>query len=273
MFVVVLALGAVAITLHGCGGDSPSPSPRPGPAPEEAKCPPKEWITQSFGHGHWIVNDTDPTSWAWYMEFLNVKKEDWPAEFHATDMHQYIFWTNSSGLFYIMNHTIPASGFHLLFEADANGQWRPNPYPVLTPAGFDPHSAKVDLKKVRYVFEEPGVPFADSCWAWRCDMPMVKNVTVNGKIVAKEFVVSFWRELVSPTSMRCTLFITDADTGESIAPWNETGYSLKPVDKIPGQPKRLSYRYFRKTVQSLEDALQRLPCKQSGIQGDDHNFC
>merc|ERR1719247_2511929 len=131
----------------------PSPAPSPGlsPGPADA-CPSKEWIHQDFGHGHWIINSTDPDTWAWYMEFLNVDKKSWPAEFHATDMHQYVFWENSSGTFYQMNHTIPASGFHLLFEADANGQWRKNPYPVLTPAGFDPHSAKVDLKKVRYVF-------------------------------------------------------------------------------------------------------------------------
>lgn len=240
-----------------------------------ATCPPKPWIYNSLAGGHWIINSTDPESWGWYMEFLNVNKKDWPAEFHATDMHQYIFFTNASGIFYIMNHTIPSSGFHLLFEADSNGQWRPNPYPVLTPAGFDPSSAKVDLKKVRYLFEEPGVPFADSCYAWRCDMPMVKNVTIGGKLVEKEFVVSFWRELTSPTEMRCTLYITEADTGESIAPWTEPGYGLKPADAIPGHPKRLSYRYFRKTVQSLGDALERLPCKASGLAEDNgqHEFC
>jgi hypothetical protein len=207
------------------------------------------------------------------MEFLDVDKKAWPAEFHATDMHQYIFFSNATGLFYIMNHTIPATNFHLLFEADSNGKWMPNPYPVLTPAGFDPSSAKVDLKKVRYTFEEPGVPFADSCWAWRTDMPMVKNVTKDGKVVPKEFVVTFWRELTSPSAMRCTLYITEADTGMAIAPWTEPGYGLAPSASIPGSPKRLSYRYFGKAVQSFSDAQARHNCIPSGIPGDVHEFC
>jgi hypothetical protein len=272
--VLVMVGGAVAVR----GGQIPtaavdflSASSDPAP-PTVGTCPPKDWLLQALGGGHWIINTTDETSWAWYMEFLDVKKKDWPAEFHATDMHQYIWWTNSSGLFYIMNHTIPATGFHLLFEADAMGIWRPNPYPVLTPAGYDPASSKVDLLKVRYLIEEPGSPFPDSCWAFRCDMPVAKNVTIEGKIVLKEYVVSFWRELVSPTSMRCTLYITDADTGETIAPWDKP-YGQKPADRIAGKPKGLSYRWFERSTQSLEDALERLPCSDSGIPGDDHQFC
>ena len=37
------------------------------------------------------------------MEFLDVDKKAWPAEFHATDMHQYIFFSNATGIFYIMS--------------------------------------------------------------------------------------------------------------------------------------------------------------------------
>lgn len=268
-----LALGGIQLPVqHAARGTTAGLSAS---APQAAAtCPSRQWILEALSHGHWIINETDATSWAWYMEFLKVNKKEWPAEFDATDMHQYSFWTNSSGIFYIMNHTIPASGFHLLFEAGSNGKWQKNPYPVLTPAGFDPSSAKVDLKGVRYVFEEPGVPFAESCHAWRCDMPMVQNVTVDGKIVAKEFIVTFWRELVSPTSMRCTLYITEAQAGESIAPWNKPGYGLPPSEKIQGRPKRLSYRYFQQTTQSMTDALKRLPCKKTGMVDDEeHLFC
>lgn len=202
-----------------------------------------------------------------------MSRSAWPAEFHATDMHQYIFWTNDTGLFYIMNHTIPGNGFHLLFEAGSNNKWMKNPYPVLTPAGFDPNSSKVDLLKVRYAFEEPGIPFEDSCHAWRCDMPMVRNVTIDGKVVPTEYVVTFWRELTSPTEMRCTLYITEANTGKSIEPWSNPGYGQAPSTTIPGEPKRLSYRYFRRTVQSFEDSAARHACRASGIAGDEHTFC
>jgi hypothetical protein len=266
MVVIIYDLGTGRFAIGPTGQASTSTT-------KASTCPPKPWILETFGNGHWIINNTDPVSWAWYLEFLNVSKDAYDAEFHATDMHQYIFWTNASGMFYIMNHTIPSSGFHLLFEADANGVWRKNPYPVLTPAGFDPSSAKVDLQKVRYVIEEPGIPFADSCWSWRTDMPMVVNRTENGKVTPTEFVVSFWRELTSPTDMRCTLYIVKGDTYESIAPWSEAGYGLTPSDAIPGAPKRLSYRYFKKTTQSFADAEKRLSCEKSGIAGDHHKFC
>lgn len=237
-----------------------------------SSCPPRTWVSEELGSGSWIINETD-SSWSWYMEFLKINKSAWPAEFHASDIHRYSFWQNASGLFYIMNHTIPASGFHLLFEANSNGEWMKNPYPVLTPAGFDPHGAKVNLLDVRYAFEEPGIPFDDSCHAWRCDMPIVQNVSVGGKIVPTEFIVSFWRELTSPTEMRCTLYITEANTGKTLSPWNEAGYGPVPSSQIPGKPQRLSYRYFRKTVQSFEDVEKRLPCVKTGIPGDDHQFC
>jgi hypothetical protein len=48
-FTIVSALGAVAITLHGCGGggDSPAPGPAPGPAPKDCANKQVDFVTQS----------------------------------------------------------------------------------------------------------------------------------------------------------------------------------------------------------------------------------
>ena len=109
-----------------------------------AACPPAEWILGSFASGYWIVDHTDD-SWSRYLTFLHVPKAAWPAEYAATDIHLYAFANTSNPTTFVMNHTIPKTGFHLLFESDLTGEWVHNPYPTLTPAGFDPHTAKVNL--------------------------------------------------------------------------------------------------------------------------------
>jgi len=221
---------------------------------KQQDCAPLNWIKQDFGTGHWILNYTDD-SWGAYMLFLGVDRSHWPDEFHTSDIHQYAFYDKT----FIMNHTIPLSNFHLLYEAGLEGKWEHNPYPQVTPAGLDPHSA-VNLTTFRNAFESPGVPHPDSCWALRTDMPVVQNKSG----VLKEYVVSFWRELTSPIDMRCTLHVYDATTNKTIEPW-ASKLDSKP---FPGY----SYRYFRKTVQSFGDALQRLPCVATGERNGTY-FC
>lgn len=206
------------------------------PRANAPECPPLKWIKQGFNVGAFIINYTDD-SWGAYMEFLGVRKELWPTEFNASDIWQYTFFDTT----YMMNHTIPASKFHVKFEVNTTGVWEKNPYPYVTPAGFD-KNASVDLSKVRNIFDKPGIPHPDSCWALRTDMPVVSNRT--GK--QKEYIVSFWRELTSPSDIRCTLYIYDAVTNETIEPWKSQMKDAKP---FPGY----SYRYFRHTVQSFSD--------------------
>lgn len=225
------------------------------PRARAPECPPLNWIKQDFGTGHWILNYSDQ-SWGAYMVFLGVDKVHWADEFNASDIHQYAFFDET----FIMNHTIPLTNFHLLFEASLSGEWEKNPYPQVTPAGLDPHAA-VHLTDFRNVFEKPGVPHPDSCWALRTDMPVVQNQSG----VMKEYIVSFWRELTSPIDMRCTLHVTDAKTKEIIEPWASKMKDAKPFPDY-------SYRYFRKTVQSFQDTLKRLPCAATG-ERDGTYFC
>lgn len=220
------------------------------------ECPPLKWIKQDFGAGHWILNYTDDT-WAAYMRFLGMNKTQWPTEFHASDIHQYVFFDKT----FIMNHTIPLINFHLLFEANLSQEWEKNPYPQVTPAGLDPH-ASVNLSTFRNDFEQPGVPHVDSCWALRTDMPVLQKQK-DGTM--KEFVVTFWRELTSPIDMRCTLYVYDASTNKTIEPW---ATEMRDATPFPGY----SYRYFRKTVQSFEDTLRRLPCAPTGARPGTY-FC
>jgi len=220
-----------------------------------ADCPGLPWIKESLSTGAFILNYTDDT-WGAYMNFLHVDKAHWYDEFHASDIWQYVFYDNS----FIMNHTIPKAGFHLLYEASLSGEWEKNPYPYVTPAGFDPH-AKVNLSTFRNVFEEPGFPHPDSCHALRTEMPVVNNITG----VQKEYIVKFWRELTTPSDMRCTLTVYDAKTGETIEPW---ATQLKDAKPFPNY----AYRYFRRTVQSFEDVVKRLPCQPTGERNGTY-FC
>jgi hypothetical protein len=221
----------------------------PPEAPTTAACPPEAWVKADFGSGHWILDHTDK-SWEMYMEFLHVPPSAWSDEFNCSDIHQYIFTDRDT---FVMNHTIPKTHFHLLFEAGTIGKWEKNPYPAPTPAGFDPAVAKVNLTSWRNAFDAG--PDGTACSALRTDMPTVMNDTITHKPV--EYVVTFWRELVSPTFMKASLHVTTPE-GELIEPWKSKG---------------LSHRYFRKTVQSFEDAALRLPCAPTGLANESLEFC
>lgn len=218
-------------------------------------CPPLEWIKKDFGTGHWILNYTD-NSWGAYMTFLGVDKSHWSEEFNASDIHQYVFYDTT----FIMNHTIPVTDFHLLFEGALGKAWSKNQYPTVTPAGMDPKAAQ-NLTVWRNYFEQPGTPHADSCWALRTDMAVAHKV--DGKY--KSFLVTFWRELTSPIDMRATLHVIDNSTGQVIEPWATQMKDSKPFPDF-------SYRYFRKTVQSFDDAATRLPCAPTGKRAGTY-FC
>jgi len=223
--------------------------------PQQRACPPLEWIKKDFGTGHWILNYTDK-SWDAYMLFLGVDKSHWNDEFNASDIHQYVFYDTT----FIMNHTIPLTNFHLLYEAPLGKQWTKNQYPTVTPAGMDPKAAQ-NLTVWRNYFEQPGQPHADSCWALRTEMAVAHKV--NGEW--KSFVVVFWRELTSPIDMRATLHVFDNSTGQVIEPWATQMKDSKPFPDF-------SYRYFRKTVQSFGDAAERLPCAPTGKRNGTY-FC
>jgi len=217
------------------------------PSTEHNNCPPKQWILEEFGTGHWILDHT-ADNWGWYMEFLNVSKATWPDEFNCSDIHQYTFKEDGT---YVMNHTIPKTGFHLLFEAHANGQWEKNPYPAVTPSGFDNHTA-ANLSKWRNSLDNG--PLGKSCTALRTDMLVVNKDPKTGKFV--QHIETFWRELTSPSMMKASLYVTDIH-GNAIEPWKSKGFSN---------------RYFRKTVQSFNDAALRLPCMPTGL-GNGTQFC
>ncbi|CAE8712259.1 unnamed protein product, partial [Polarella glacialis] len=173
------------------------------------ECAPLNWIKQDFGTGHWILNYTD-SSWGEYMTFLGVDRSHWPEEFAASDIHQYAFFEKT----FIMNHTIPLTNFHLLFEVGTENKWEKNPYPQVTPAGLDPH-AGVKLTDFRNAFEQPGVPHEDSCWALRTDMPLVQNksgvitdsplMLMQGKHVTETDGLPLPHRTFCATSISCTV--------------------------------------------------------------------
>lgn len=237
-------MAPMVLWARGVAGPLTFGKPAPDSASEEFPwpwtCPNKHWVLGSFGSGHWILDHTDD-NWAWYMEFLGVNRSVWPDEFNASDIHQYVFTENGT---FIMNHTIPKTGFHLLFQAGLLGKWEKNPYPTITPGGFDNHSAKVNLSNWRNALDAG--PTGDSCSALRTEMPIVVNDTQTKKQV--ERIVVFWRELVSPTYMKASLHVLTPE-GDILEPWRSHG---------------LSYRYFRKTVQSFGDAARRLKCVPTG---------
>jgi len=221
----------------------------------KTECPPLKWIKESLSTGAFILNYTDE-SWGAYMNFLHVDKVHWHDEFFASDIWQYVFYDNT----FVMNHTIPKASFHLLYEAGLSGKWEKNPYPFVTPAGFDKHAA-VNLSTFSNIFEQPGVPHPDSCWALRTEMPVVNNITGT----PKEYIVKFWREMTSPSDIRCTLTVYDAKTKETIEPWRSQMQDVKPYPNY-------AYRYFRRTVQSFPDVVKRLPCQATG-ERDGTYFC
>jgi len=234
------------------------------PAPP-SHCGPKEWHLGVFGSGYWILDHTDET-WKMYMEFLNVSADQYDNEFNSSDIHQYTFDLDKN--LFIMNHTIPASGFNLLFQTNMSWEWNDNPYPAPTPAGFDPDISAANFTTWRNKidfgpdqFNHPGNVERDeehgnSCWALKTQMPQPRNETqADGTIKTVMYYNTFWRELLTPTYARYTLQISDANF-EPIEPWKSNGYST---------------RYFRRTVQTFDDVVKRLPCHESGFEGE--QFC
>merc|ERR1712045_272211 len=108
------------------------------------------------------------------MEFLNISKEALPDEFNSTDFHQYIFDLDKNMFF--MNHIIPASNFSLKFNASLSFDWEPNPYPTVTPSGFDNGSFpeltswrnRIDKGPGSWPFKaDEDAPDGTSCYALR----------------------------------------------------------------------------------------------------------
>lgn len=246
----VAALGAAALggaAAVGLGALAPSPAAAAAVA-TSITCPSKAWVLEDFGSGHWILDHTDEETWSWYMDLLRVPESARPAEYHCSDIHQYVF----SDTTFIMNHTIPLTNFSLRFEASTLGVWEKNPYPQLTPAGFDPRVAKANTTTWRNTIDSG--PDGTSCSALRTEMGLV----LADKDDPKKFHilgVIFWREMVSATLMKASLYVADAE-GKKLEPWASKGFS---------------YRYFRKTVQSFDDSAQRLPCLPTGYGATE--FC
>merc|ERR1711924_307286 len=115
-----------------------------------------------------------------------------------------------------------------------------------TPAGFNPHPLKYNMTLWSNWIKEPGSPFAGSCWAMRTQNRGIYNDT--GRL--SELVVDFTGELTSPYEWRYSLHVWDWSTGETIEPWKSQLQDAKPY---PG----VSYRYFKKAVQSFTDAEAR----------------
>lgn len=230
-------------------------------------CGPKEWHLGVFGSGYWILDHTED-SWIAYMKFLNVSPDQYDNEFNSSDIHQYAFDLDKDPNLFIMNHTIPASGFNLKFQTKMNWEWNDNPYPAPTPAGFDPNISAANFTTWRNKIDngpnrnnKPGNVEGDaehgcSCWALKTQMPQPRDEPQeDGTLKTVMYYNTFWRELLSPTYARYTLQISDANM-DPIEPWKSQGYS---------------YRFFRRTVQSFDDVVKRLPCHESGYEGE--KFC
>lgn len=216
-----------------------------------------------FGSGYWILDHTED-NWAAYMNFLNVSEDAWDDEFNSTDIHQYAFDVEKN--IYVMNHTIPATNFSLLFNATLDWKFVTNPYPAPTPAGFDPSQTTSFTTWRNKIDFGPGKKPADnvshdvhdgnSCWALKTQMPQPRNETQpDGSIKTVMYYNTFWRELVSPTLAKFSLVLAD-EHFRPIEPWASQGYS---------------YRWFRRAVQTMDDVKKRLPCKDTGLQGE--KFC
>jgi hypothetical protein len=253
------ALIAFALASAGSAQDLFLGQQAPSQPKPPAHCGPKEWHLGVFGSGYWILDHTED-NWAAYMKFLNVSADAWDDEFNSSDIHQYIFDLEKNE--FVMNHTIPASGFSLLFNASLSNEWEENPYPAPTPAGFDPNIStnfstwrnKIDKGPGSWPYKVDGdSPDGNSCWSLKTHMPQPRNETQpDGSIKTVMYYNTFWRELVSPILARYTLMLAD-ENFEPIEPWKSQGYS---------------YRWFRRTVQTMDDVVKRLPCKESGYEGE-----
>ena len=231
-------------------------------APLREQCPPKEWILQMYAGGHWVLDYTD-ASWDAYMAFLGLDPKAWPTERHTTDIHEYYMAED----YYVMNHTIPLSNFHLFFKtslgtAAEKPLWTPTPYMAPTPSGFNPHPLKLNMTLWRNYIEDPGRPFPESCYALRTQTRGVYNESG----VTSEVVVDFTGELTSPYEWRYSLHVWNWTTGETLEPWKSQLKSAKPY---PG----VSYRYFKKAIQSFTDANRRNMCQNMTLDGRAYEFC
>jgi len=262
VLVACLALASVAqdLFLAPVVADKPATS-----LPKSAnRCPPKEWILQMYSGGHWILDYTD-SSWDAYMQFLGLAESAWPIERNTSDIHEY--YISKDGSYFVMNHTIPASKFHLLFKAELGTSseppaWSRTPYMMPTPAGFNPHPLKYNMTLWRNFIEEPGKPFPESCYALRTQ----NRGIYNNSGVLSELVVDFTGELLSPYEWRYSLHVWDWKTGKTIEPWKSQLQNAKPH---PG----VCYRYFKKAVQSFADAEARHPCQGMLVDGQTYQFC
>jgi hypothetical protein len=217
-----------------------------------------------YSGGHWILDYTDG-SWDPYMEFLGLQNSAWPTERNTSDMHEY--WMDKDGAYYVMNHTIPASNFHLTFRtplgtAAHKPEWEPSPYTMPTPAGFNPHPLKFNMTLWRNFIEDPGTPFPESCYALRTQTRGIYNESG----VLSEKVVDFTGELLTPYEWRYSLHVWDYETGQTLEPWRSQMQDAKPY---PG----VSYRYFKKAVQSFSDAEERNACRTLSVSGQSYQFC
>jgi len=234
-------------------------------APATARtCPPKDWVLQMYQGGHWIIDYTDE-SWDAYMRFLGLQESAWPTERNTSDVHEYHF--AADGSYYVMNHTIPLSDFHLFFKTElgtvhSKPEWTPTPYSMPTPAGFDPNPLKYNMTLWRNWIEEPGQPFPESCYAMRTQ----NRGTYNDSGVISELVVDFTGELTGPYEWRYSLHVWNWTTGEIIEPWKSQMQDAKPY---PG----VCYRYFKKAVQGFDDAVARHPCNTMTLDGESFEFC
>jgi len=254
MRLLLLALCAFAVAF---AGSTPV-------QPEVSTCPPKSWMLQMYNHGSWILDYTDP-SWDAYMQWLGLDPSSWPTERNTSDIHE--FHMSQDGTFYLLNHTIPLSKFHLFFKtalgtASKKPEWTPTPYKMPTPAGFNPHALKFNFSSWRNFLEEPGKPYPDSCYALRTQ----NRGTYNNSGVLSELVIDFTGELTSPWEWRYSLHVWDWKTGETVEPWKSQLQNAKPY---PGA----CYRYFKKAVQSFGDAEERHGCKNMTLEGQAYQFC
>jgi hypothetical protein len=232
--------------------------------PARPNCPPKEWVMKMYSGGHWILNYTD-SSWDPYMQWLGLQKSAWPTERNTSDIHELDM--SDDGRWYVMNHSIPLSKFHLKFRtavgtAEDPGEWTQTPYAMPTPAGFNPHALKFNFTLWRNYIEEPGHPFPDSCYALRTQ----SRGTYNNSGVLSEQVVDFTGELLSPYEWRYSLHVWDWNSKKTIEPWLSQMEHARPY---PG----VSYRYFKKASQSFADAEARNACRHMTVGGEAYEFC
>lgn len=231
---------------------------------QHSRCMPKEWVLQMYNRGHWILDYTD-SSWDAYMEFLGLDKSLWPTERNTSDIHEYVFAMDGS--YYVMNHTIPLSDFHLQFKTaigtvHKKPEWTQTPYMMPTPGGFDPQPLTLNMTLWRNFWEEDGKPFRESCHALRTQTRGV----YNDSGVISEVVVDFTGELTSPYEWRYSLHVWNWTTGEVLEPWKSQLRDAKPHPNV-------CYRYFKKATQSFGDALAKNPCAKLDVDGRTYEFC